>query len=799
MDYDVLVIGGGAAGMESAITLGDMGYSVLLVEKEPTIGGKMILLSKVFPTLDCASCIATPKMAATAHHPNVMLMVYTEVKDITKNSAGTFEVRINQKPTFVNPSQCSGCQKCEEACTVVLPDQFNYELVARRAAYIPFPQAIPKKALIERQGISPCSFTCPAGVKAHGYVSLVRSGLFEEAFHLHMEEVPLPGCLSRVCFAPCEKECSREQVDGAVSIREIKRFMVDRYYQEHPEPECRPPKEVLDHKIAIVGSGPAGLTAAYNLARKGYRVTIFESAASPGGLLRYGIPDYRLPRRVLDRDIKNVTALGVTIQTQKTIHSLKSLKDDGFNAIFLGLGAMAAWKKPIPGEDLHGVMDSMTFLREFNFGRSLKLKGKTVMVLGSGNAAMDPARMALRMGAAKVIIQYRESIDYRKYWGNISQKQSRDRELEAQPEKGLELHLLKTPKRFIGKDGYLSGVESLTIKKDESDPNGTQRHVTVNGSEETVSVDLVILALGIRPNTMTFRHELKINWDGTIAVNPETLETSMPSVFAGGDVAIGPSSVAEAVGQGRRAAFYIDRYLQGKILTKVTFDTRLPMVDKQSVLTRLGAITKYAQIKRQPAEIPEIKRSVLSCMYENQLNEIKKQRAAIKEGPSMLQIFTPIKGIKNYLLQIEPIFKHYPHAEASLIMMLQEIQDTLNWLPPEVLDRVAKELSLPRARIQSVATFYRAFALEPRGKKLIKVCLGTTCHVRGAPILLEQLERRLKIKAGHGCTEDGMFSLETVNCVGACAMAPAIVVGENYYANMTSAKLDGMLKKERQS
>jgi heterodisulfide reductase subunit A-like polyferredoxin len=174
MDYDVLIVGGGIAGMEAAQSLGDMGYRVLLVEKEASIGGTMILLSKVFPTLDCASCIATPKMAATAHHPNIATLVYSQVKAIERNGNGTFRVRVSKKPTYVDPNLCTGCQQCEFACSVAVPDQFNFGMVGRRAVYIPFPQAVPKKAVIEKEGTSPCSFTCPAGVKAHGYVSLIR-------------------------------------------------------------------------------------------------------------------------------------------------------------------------------------------------------------------------------------------------------------------------------------------------------------------------------------------------------------------------------------------------------------------------------------------------------------------------------------------------------------------------------------------------------------------------------------------------------------------------------------------------
>ena len=174
--YDALVVGSGIAGMESALKLGDMGYKVLLVEKEASVGGRMILLSKVFPTLDCASCISTPKMAASIHHPNVTALTYTEVDDIARQDGGRFKATIRRKPRFVDEAACTGCQLCETACTVAVPDQFNADMVARRAAYIAFPQAVPKKAVLERAGTSPCTYTCPAGIKAHGYVSLVRSG-----------------------------------------------------------------------------------------------------------------------------------------------------------------------------------------------------------------------------------------------------------------------------------------------------------------------------------------------------------------------------------------------------------------------------------------------------------------------------------------------------------------------------------------------------------------------------------------------------------------------------------------------
>src|SRR5664280_527396 len=242
MHFDALVVGSGIGGMESALKLGDMGYKVLVVEKEPSVGGKMILLSKVFPTLDCASCISTPKMAATVHHPNVTVFTGSEVGEIAHTRGGAFHATVHRKPRFVDESLCTGCRQCELACTVAVPDQFNGDMVSRRAAYIAFPQAVPQKALIERAGTSPCSFACPAGIKAHGYVSLIRSGLYEEAFQLVLEATPLVGTLGRACYAPCEAECTRGALEGPVAIRRLKRFVADRHYDEMDGPGIERPE-----------------------------------------------------------------------------------------------------------------------------------------------------------------------------------------------------------------------------------------------------------------------------------------------------------------------------------------------------------------------------------------------------------------------------------------------------------------------------------------------------------------------------------------------------------------------------
>jgi heterodisulfide reductase subunit A len=548
---NTLVVGGGIAGIQAALEIADSGHKVYLVEREPSVGGHMIQLDKTFPTLDCSACILTPKMSLVGSHPHVELMSYSEVTEVS-GYVGNFKAKIKRKARYVDVDKCTGCGECANVCPVEVPNEFDLGLGNRKAIYRPFPQAVPNAFAIDKRGYPPCRAACPAGVNAQGYVALISQGKFKEALEVLRRTMPFAGVCGRVCTHPCELECERGKVDEAVSIRSLKRFMAD-YELRVGREKATPVERTKEDKVAIIGSGPAGLACAYDLIREGYPVTVFEAAPQSGGMLLYGIPEYRLPKRVLDNEISYIQELGVEIKTNTPVTNLEDIFNQGYEAIFLATGAGISQKMGIPNEDAEGVIHALDFLKQVNSGVRVEL-GQRVAVIGGGNAAVDAARVAKRFGAKEVSMVYRRS---------RAEMPAVSTEVEEAEREGVKLHILATPVRVLTKDERVTGIQCIRMELGEPDASGRRRPVPIKGSEFDMDVDSVIMAVGQGVDKTKLPKELEYTGWGTLSVDQVTLQTNIEGVFAGGDVVSGPADVIAAIATGKEAAISIDRHLRG--------------------------------------------------------------------------------------------------------------------------------------------------------------------------------------------------------------------------------------------
>ena len=449
---------------------------------------------------------------------------------------------------------CSHCDTCAFVC----PQEVVFSNVVDVLREMAIKEGYVDPEAFEPWASGPCKASCPAHISIPGFIAAISQGKYAEGLKLIKREMPFPAICGRVCPHPCETECNRGNIDKPIAIEALKRFLADEdlYSDISYIPEK---KEEKREKVAIIGAGPAGLTAACYLAIEGYPVTVFEKLPVAGGMMAVGIPEFRLPRDILQAEIEKIRELGVEIKLNVEIGKDIGFQDiqRDYQSIFIGIGCHRPIKLGVPGEDdLKGVIDGITFLRDIHLGKPTLLKGRAV-VIGGGNVAVDSARVAKRLGFRDVAILYRRTRE---------EMPAYSYEVDEAMEEGIEIEFLTAPTKIIGENGEVCALQCVRMELGEPDESGRRRPIPIKGSEFEVKTEVVIAAIGQQPDLgpLSLEGEIKASKRGWIVVDPQTGLTNMPGIFAGGDVVSGPRTVVEAVGFGKNVASAIDLHLRGE-------------------------------------------------------------------------------------------------------------------------------------------------------------------------------------------------------------------------------------------
>lgn len=540
----ILLVGSGYGALKVAQDLAQSGLPLVWVTKAPhflELPGGVRHFTEWPDDLDYQF---RPLYLQVTRHPLVRAMTRARVEALTPAADG-YRAVIVREPVYINYDLCTGCGRCMDACPLKDAD---HPPLGRT------PASCPSRALdLDKRGPEPCRTRCPLGVKVPAYMALTAAGRFEEALDVIRADNPLPGICGRVCHHPCEEACRRAELDQAVAVRSVKRFLADRDRSRRPQLSAAV-RHSRPERVAVVGSGPAGLTAAYFLNQEGFTVTVFEEHVQTGGMLRIGINAFRLPRDILDTEIEAIAASGVAIRTGTKVSSLEDLRDEGFDAILLCTGAHEDLRLNVPDEDAKGVLGVMTMLGGLHTGAPPEVRGH-VSVIGGGNAAVDAARAAVRLGAESVTICYRRQRE---------DMPASAAEISAAEEEGVIIACQVAPVRIISRKGRVVGVELIRMAPGAVDKSGRRSPEPVPGSEFRQQADTLVVAIGQRPRAMMAEQAGPLASDvaGRLCVDEKTAAVQR-GVFAAGDVVTGPATVVGAMAQGRRAAAEIAAYLTG--------------------------------------------------------------------------------------------------------------------------------------------------------------------------------------------------------------------------------------------
>jgi NADPH-dependent glutamate synthase beta subunit-like oxidoreductase len=468
-------------------------------------------------------------------------------------------IKLGLKDQLLSSQILWHCTHCD-TCAFVCPQDIRFSSIVDVLREMAVNQGYVDGSRMEPWGTAPCKAACPAHISIPGFMGAIAEGRYDEGLKLIKQDMPFPAICGRVCPHPCEAKCNRGKIDEPIAIEFLKRFLadVDISREMHYVPSK---KRAKSQKIAVIGAGPAGLSAAYYLAIEGYCVTVFEKLPVAGGMMAVGIPEFRLPRDILRAEIDIIEKLGVEIRLNAEIGrdlGFKELKE-GYGAVFVGIGCHHALRLGIPGEDrMAHVIDGLTFLRELNFGNLPSYRGRLV-VIGGGNTAVDCARAARRLGFSDVAILYRRTRE---------EMPASSREVDDTIEEGVDIQFLTAPVKILSENGKLTGLECIRMKMGRPDDSGRRRPIPIERSEFAILTDFVVTAIGQLPDLNSFSHDLKtaVSKKGLIVADPISGGTNIRGVFSGGDVVSGPRTVVEAVASGKKAAMSIDRYLRGENL-----------------------------------------------------------------------------------------------------------------------------------------------------------------------------------------------------------------------------------------